>query len=170
MEYRIFSKNYCLRLKKYLRFNSWNFVLVILLVLLGSCSEEKKESVTIASKNITRKTLEFHKNGKPKVVELYSTENGKKVIVGLEELYEEGQIKIKGAYNKKYQRQGIWRSYYVDGTEWSIGEYANGVENGEKKVWYPNGKLRYQGEIKNGKPDGIWVFWDEQGVKTEKEY
>lgn len=144
--------------------------MIIILLLVGSCTEKKKESAVVVPKNISRKVLEFHKNGKPKVVELYSSENGKKVIVGLEELYEEGQIKIKGDYNEKYQRQGVWKSYYMDGTEWSIGVYENGVENGEKKVWYPNGKLRYQGEIKNGKPVGTWTFWDDQGVKTEKEY
>jgi len=170
MEYKIFLKSYYLRLRKSLPFNSWNFVWVVLLVLMGSCSEKKKESTIVVPQNISRKILEFHKNGKPKVVELYSDENGKKVIVGLEELYEEGQIKIKGAYNEKHQRQGVWKSFYVDGTEWSVGEYDNGVENGEKKVWYPNGKLRYQGDIKNGKPVGTWTFWDEQGIKTEKEY
>jgi antitoxin component YwqK of YwqJK toxin-antitoxin module len=139
------------------------------LILFSGCKPDETKEISIPS-NITRKTLEFHKSGKPKTIDLYVVEDGKKKIYGFEELYEDGQIKIKGNYDKDHQRNGLWESFYIDGTKWSIGEYNYGVESGEKKVWYPNGKMRYRGEIKDGKPVGKWSFWDKEGQKEIKEY
>lgn len=171
MEYRIFLKNYYLKLKKSLQYKGGLVILLLLGgVLVFGCKSEVLEKKSVVPSDLTRKTVEFHKNGKPKTVELYIVADGDKRIYGFEELYEEGKIKIRGTFDKNHQRDGLWESFYSDGTKWSVGEYTNGVENGEKKVWYPNGKIRYNGEVKEGKPVGRWYFWDEEGKQTIKEY
>ena len=38
---------------------------------------------------------------------------------------------------------------------------------GPAKVWYENGKLRYEGRFALDRQDGIWTFYDEQGRVTE---
>ena len=35
-----------------------------------------------------------------------------------------------------------------------------------KKEYWDNGKLRSEFHYKNGKPDGRWTEWDEDGKKT----
>jgi antitoxin component YwqK of YwqJK toxin-antitoxin module len=135
-----------------------------------SCSSSTEQTVLEKPKNLKVEILEFHENGKPKSQKLYSNENGIKVIYGYEEFYPSGKTKITGLYNKSHKRDGLWKSFYETGTPWSTGGYLSGIENGEKKVWYPDGQLRYEGEMKDGKPIGTWSFQDEKGVKTTKNY
>ena len=92
------------------------------------------------------------------------------LLVGIEEVYGNGNIKIRGGVNANGQRDGLWEAFYEDGTSWSIGNYSSGKETGDKKVWYPNGKLRYQGLMRNDSLVGKWQFWDSKGALTEKEY
>ncbi|MGB0390370.1 MAG: toxin-antitoxin system YwqK family antitoxin [Salibacteraceae bacterium] len=117
-----------------------------------------------------REPFSFYESGKPKEYNLYSFIDGRKTLVGYEEVYENGVIKITGKVDSNTQRVGLWESFYEDGKPWSIGEYENGVEIGRKKTWYSNGKPRYEGLMLNGKPSGTWFFWDEKGVKTTKAY
>ena len=44
--------------------------------------------------------------------------------------------------------------------------YSDGVLNGDTKVWYLSGEVKYEGRYKDGKPDGTWNFYDENGKKT----
>lgn len=116
------------------------------------------------------KTISVHENGKPKGQDVYVLSHGKRWLKGYRELHENGSVKIQGDLDENGKRTGIWKSFYDDGTSWSVGEFSNGIEVGEKKTWYSNGKLRYQGQMKAGKAHGTWVFWDEKGEKTEKTY
>ena len=171
MELKIFLKNYYPKLPRLHPFRMRTFVGLILISLWGiSCSPVKEEVVVEAPKNIKIEVVEFYEDGKPKAQELYITENGVKVIYGYEELYPTGKMKITGLYNKAHKRDGLWEAYYETGIPWSTGGYSSGIENGEKRVWYPNGELRYEGEMKDGKPIGLWNFQDEKGVKTTKTY
>ena len=131
-------------------------------------TNESDELAKIEMENISVKVVDVHENGKVKVQDLYETSNGVKSLKGYEEFYPSGKLKIKGSFNKSHLRIGLWESFYEDGKPWGIGSYINGVDVGEKKVWYPNGSLRYQGEMKSGKPIGTWTFWDEKGVESEK--
>jgi antitoxin component YwqK of YwqJK toxin-antitoxin module len=164
MVYNLFSENYYLKLKRLLPFSS----LVLIFFLLGcDASKEAKEEVPTS---LTYDVLTFYKNGKAKEQESFTNNNGIREIYGYEELYPDGSVKITGRLSKTKHRDGLWKSFYEDGKPWSIGSYTEGVETGEKKVWYPNGKIRYKGTMVKGKPSGVWFFWDEKGVKTEKKY
>ncbi len=172
MELKIFSKNYYLKLPRLLQSKKSliNLGLFLIVVLVSSCSAKEDNPILERPKNLEIEVNEFHENGKPKSQELYYLMNGVKTIYGYEELYPSGEKKITGLYNEAHKRDGLWKSFYETGTPWSTGGYSSGIENGEKKVWYPNGELRYEGEMKEGKPSGRWIFWDEKGVKTTKVY
>ena len=166
MEFKIYLKNYYLRLLKLPLFS-------ILILLVYSCSIEvdnQTETVKVKEQIYNKEVFSFYESGKPKEINLYQNKKGEKELVGFEELHENGALRIRGKYNSKGQRVGKWESFYEDGTSWSIGEFANGVETGKKQTWYSNGKLRYEGQMENGKPIGKWVFKDEKGTETYKVY
>ncbi len=163
MEFRIFSRNYYLKLRRLQPFS-----VALLVFFLFSCSTEEKKVESKIPKVF--ETVSFYPSGKPKEQTVFVKKNGKKEVFGFQELHENGQIKMGGQFDANGKRTGLWESFYEDGKPWSIGEYENGVEIGGKKTWYPNGKIRYQGQMRNGKPFGQWIFYDESGKKTNKTY
>jgi hypothetical protein len=66
------------------------------------------------------------------------------------------------------QRDGLWTSYFPNGTIRSRRTYVNGVEQGPAEVFHPNGMTFYRGTFVDGNRVGLWEFFDEQGtlVKT----
>jgi antitoxin component YwqK of YwqJK toxin-antitoxin module len=44
---------------------------------------------------------------------------------------------------KKSRMQGVWKSWYPDGTICDSGRFVKDVPDGEWRGWYPDGKLRY---------------------------
>ncbi|MBS1666863.1 MAG: hypothetical protein JST58_05740 [Bacteroidetes bacterium] len=42
------------------------------------------------------------------------------------------------------------------------------IVDGQKKIYYLNGQLYAQGEIKNKKENGVWVYWHENGQKARE--
>lgn len=138
-------------------------------VFMFSCATEidHLEGPAFTSNSLEKGT-QFHSNGKPKQVEVFSFEGD--TLLGLKEYYESGSLKIQGKVDDKGQRTGVWEAFFENGNYWSQGSYSNGVENGMKIVWYDNGNKRYQGEQVQGKPIGTWSFWNEEGEKTIKKY
>lgn len=49
---------------------------------------------------------------------------------------------------------------YIDSDSYWISNWKNGVRNGKDAQWYRNGKLRLQGEYKNWKFTGKYVYYD----------
>ena len=161
MEYKIFLRSYYHKLPRLLLFS-------FLAISIAFCGCEVKDKEPEKPKEY--EAVSFYPSGKPKSQNILVEVKGKKEVWGFQELHENGKIKMGGPITPEGKRTGKWESFYEDGKPWSIAEYANGVEIGEKKTWYPNGKLRYQGAMKEGKPTGRWTFWDESGKETYKEY
>ena len=44
----------------------------------------------------------------------------------------------------------------------------NPITDGQKKIYYLNGQLYAQGEIKNKKETGFWVYWHDNGQKARE--
>lgn len=59
--------------------------------------------------------------------------------------------------------------YYPDGSIKQTTTYKNCHFEGANEGWYPNGVKEHEFFYKDGKPCGIWNFWDENGEleKTE---
>ena len=84
--------------------------------------------------------------------------------------YKNGGVEMSGTM-KDGKREGVWKSYYEDGSAWSETTFLIGVKNGKTISWFDNEKKRYEGAYKNGKESGKWIFWNEQGKQERvKEY
>ena len=85
------------------------------------------------------------------------------------EYYPSGILKIKGFHNQALNRDGLWISYYEEGTKWSESYYLDGKRDGHSITFYPNGQIRYVGEYKKDEKIGTWTFYDEAGNLTHEE-
>ena len=141
-----------------LKLNNMKPVLVVisLVVFLVSCGDK-----------IVEKVEETYPNDKPKIIGYFKMEGDTQVIVKEKELYENGNVKMKGEF-KDGKRTGIWKAYYEDGTLWSEGEFVDGKRNGYGLNYYPNGKLRMEGNYKDDKQVGKWKFYNEEGILVEE--
>lgn len=101
----------------------------------------------------------FYETGNRQSIQEYS--NGK--LISLNYWDENGNhIVIDGA--------GTVEKHYPSGRLESILSYNNNVFNGKCETWYPNGIKATETYYENGKPIGIWRYWNEYGelVKTER--
>ena len=58
---------------------------------------------------------------------------------------------------------GMVFNTYSNGNKEYEGEYKNGKPNGTLTYWYENGnKMRY-GQLNSGVPIGKWVYYDDEG-------
>jgi len=53
-----------------------------------------------------------------------------------------------------------WR----DGRPWNLTTYRDGAPNGLARWWHENGKVSSEGELRRGRLDGVWLYYDERGV------
>ena len=84
--------------------------------------------------------------------------------------YKNGVIKMRGQM-KNGKREGAWKSWYEDGTQWSETAFKEGIKNGPTTTWYENGKKRYEGYYTNDNESGKWTYWDENGKQqSSKDY
>ncbi len=86
------------------------------------------------------------------------------------ERYKNGVIKMRGIL-KNGKREGLWKSWYEDGTLWSETTFKEGIKNGATTTYYPNGKKRYEGFYKDDDESGKWIYWRENGeIQSNKNY
>lgn len=67
----------------------------------------------------------------------------------------------------KVVRDGLFESWYPDGTPEIRGYYSWGAQVGLWREWWPNGKLREQGEYVEGAKTGAWLRTDSSGTLLE---
>ena len=143
--------------------NKFHYILFgVLLVFSCACGGENKKNIVIETKLDDKEAIESTQNNNQNSTEIKPGEYF--------EYHESGGIKIKGFYNDNLLREGLWVSYYENGTKWSEAYYVDGKRDGHNLTFYPNGKVRYIGEYKNDLKFGEWSFYDENGnlTKTEK--
>jgi antitoxin component YwqK of YwqJK toxin-antitoxin module len=85
-------------------------------------------------------------------------ENGEQIYY-----HKNGGIEMRGIM-KDNKRDGLWKSFYENGTPWSETTFKEGKKNGKTTTWYENGKKRYDGFFTNDRESGRWVFWREDGT------
>ncbi len=101
----------------------------------------------------------------------YFYENGEKSMEGYVErqqqsgpwkfYFESGEIKEKGIFRKGI-RDGAWVGYYEDGLKAWETDYTEGI--GERKDFYPGGKIKAQGKVKGKRKIGHWQYFDTSGT------
>lgn len=126
-----------------------------------SCGDGSKNDTTIETNSNKIETLQDVSESGPSTTEIQPG--------AYLEYHESGGIKIKGFHNNQLNREGLWISYYEDGTKWSESYYVDGKKDGHTVTFFPNGQVRYVGEYKNDKKIGTWIFYDETGKITNEE-
>lgn len=124
---------------------------LILSLIFFSCSKGTEEVVE-----------EKFPDGTPKLVRVYETKEGERILIKETEYYPNHFKKMEGEF-KEGKRHGKWIVWYDNGNPWSEGHYKNGKRNGKSITWFENGKMRYEGKYKDDLKVGIWKFYDEQG-------
>jgi antitoxin component YwqK of YwqJK toxin-antitoxin module len=67
-------------------------------------------------------------------------------------------------------RYGPWEQYYSDGKIRLRGAYLNDEKNGPFNTFYNSGQPMMSGAYVAGHMDGNWIYYDEKGKVTKKEY
>ncbi|MDG2369712.1 MAG: hypothetical protein P8M12_03650 [Flavobacteriales bacterium] len=77
------------------------------------------------------------------------------------EHYNNGNVKVLGSFLKN-KREGMWISYFENGTKQSVHHYKNGFLNGSIEVFLISGKLLYQGFYVEGEKHGKWIYYNKE--------
>ena len=69
-------------------------------------------------------------------------------------------------FNLKFNNEELNGMVYMsyDDKKVNLGEIKNGKKDGLWTYYYENGIKRVEGTYKDGKPDGIWTFWENNGL------
>lgn len=82
-------------------------------------------------------------------------------------LHESGLLLEQGTVHHG-RREGLWKEFYLDGSEKSSVFYVQGQEHGEAIHWYPMHEekqiKRSQGHFSGGKKEGYWKEWSPKGT------
>lgn len=96
----------------------------------------------------TKHLIRFLVSDTTQAIETYYHESGKKFM--------EGPL-------LHMQRNGEWTAWDENGAMMTQGHYKMGIDDGYKVVYYPNGKIRYEGQYQDSVPFGKWTFYNAAG-------
>ncbi|HXC06537.1 MAG TPA: hypothetical protein VNZ86_17395, partial [Bacteroidia bacterium] len=122
--------------------------------------------------------VDYHPNGRRKFVGNYK--NGVPEGVSREydtvgnitnsRIYLEGVLLSEGIYDEAGYEQGHWKEYHPNGTIKAEGEYKNGRKIGPWVFFHANGKMEQKGKYDNkGQPQGDWKWYYEDGKLLREE-
>ena len=154
----------------------------------GELSETDIETVTVVTNKVDIEKYGY--KGRDKIIFIITNEYAKrphdlKQIPTIKQMMRKnGKWYLKGSptpysgqfidyyFNGKRQGEGVLKDglaeglrtmYYPDGSTSYYSHYSNGLENGESKEFFKNGKIHQEGIFKNGKEDGLWTEWYSTG-------
>ena len=143
------------------------FFLTLLIFLYSCNTQENKEKVNDQRMVLSNGfiVIDTFANGAPKTTYQRNTIDTNKTMV--EVYHANGAMNMKGeVVNEK--REGQWLVWDENHNLISMGTYKNGLEDGEKTVWYSNGVKYYEGNFILGKKTGIWKFYNQDGTLAEE--
>lgn len=114
---------------------------------------------------------EFYRNGKEEGESVEYDRQGNTVARGEYEnglrqgewIFEVNRTLQEGTYLDG-ERDGLWK--YTDQVSGKVvfqGEYRDGIPDGEQTYFYDNGKIKARGRFASGVPDGLWQYYNENG-------
>ncbi|WP_323673986.1 toxin-antitoxin system YwqK family antitoxin [Bacteroides sp. CG01] len=80
----------------------------------------------------------------------------------------EQMSELKRFYVEKFEGN-ILREFYPDGALKSEAEVKEGKRHGRYREYYENGKLKFRGKYANNQPKGTWKYYTEEGEFERKE-
>lgn len=121
---------------------------------------------------------EFHNNAKVKWEKTYLggqphgiwKEFNDTGLVVNSRIYQRGKLLGEGIINSSGVKEGPWKEYYTDGKLRAEGEYRDGARYGKWKFYHQNGKMEQTGKyVSGGKPHGLWVWYFPNGEVLREE-
>lgn len=134
---------------------------IVIIFTQFSCKQKEEKKEVKNETPITEQPVASQEQPQ-QTIESVSTEDGENIIY-----YADGKVKIKGM-KKNGKREGLWVSWYHDGTKWSECEYKDGLKHGINISYYPNGKKLYEGKYKNDSQVGVWKYYEETGALSQE--
>lgn len=67
-------------------------------------------------------------------------------------------------------KEGTWEQFYDDGSKKLVCSFKNNEKEDSLSTFFINGKPLVSGFYTNGHQDSTWIFYDEKGNVTMKEY
>ena len=103
----------------------------------------------------------------PQGVHREYSEDGK---ITSSKVYDEGQLTGEGIMDEKGIQQGLWKEYHPNGQLRAQGEYKDGKRIGEWVFYHPNGKVEQKGKYDNkGWAQSQWKWYYETGNLLREE-
>lgn len=140
--------------------NLW--IILIGLGLFTSCGQQESAA---PEQELIERVDETFPDGKPKAISFLPSSGNE--IVKQVTYHENGQIKTEGSFSNG-KRDGEWKSFYEDGTPWSLNTYKEGILDGAYMAWHENGQVRIEGQYINGVETGIWKYFTADGILVKE--
>lgn len=85
-------------------------------------------------------------------------------------VYASGQILEEGGYiDEQGRKQGHWKSFYQDGKLKHEGDYKDGLRTGPWLYYYADGKVEQKGRFRFDEPEGSWMWYYPDGSTWKEE-
>jgi antitoxin component YwqK of YwqJK toxin-antitoxin module len=101
----------------------------------------------------------FRKNDK------YLLRSNGKPYTGVNKEYDDDNRLVSETTVREGILDGITTIYYPTGAPKEVHVYKDGKKEGTWKNWNEDGRQIAEAGFKDGKKDGFWYIWDDQGVK-----
>jgi antitoxin component YwqK of YwqJK toxin-antitoxin module len=85
-------------------------------------------------------------------------------------MFSNDEVSGEGIVDENMLMQGKWKMYYPGGKLKSEGEYKDGKRTGKWLFYYFNGSLEQEGSYSKGKPDGSWIWYHINGKPLREEF
>ena len=110
--------------------------------------------------------VEYHKTTK-NIKKLKFWDNDELTIVE----YKENGIRFKkSVYSTSNLKFKTVTKYHTNGNIILIASYDNGIVTGKFKKFYDNGNIKSEGMYNKMKKEGVWKYYNEQGVFLKEEF
>jgi len=81
----------------------------------------------------------------------------------------DGEVIANGIVDEEGKKQGAWKDFYPDGKLKTNGQYKNNYRTGKWKFLRRNGKVEQTGIYNLGRPHGLWLWYYEDGSPLREE-
>ena len=116
-------------------------IIVATIAIIWGCNVDNTEKLT--DTNIIQMKTELNQVVSDTIIERYAS----------------GNVKISGSYSNN-KRDGLWISFFENGSKQSVHNYKEGKLNGQITVFNTNGSLLYQGFYIDDKKHGKWNYYN----------
>jgi antitoxin component YwqK of YwqJK toxin-antitoxin module len=123
----------------------------------GNYLDEKKDS-----------TWQFFSESNGTLVSMDNYRAG--VLEGKSQVFYPDGVLSEMIHYKNGARDGLWEQYYLDGKLKLSGAYQAGDKVGPFRTFHTSGQPMITGQYTQGHQDGTWVYFDDKGVITKKEF